>query len=454
MRRKPAVLIILFAMASFLAAQEQPAPAALQQDAQVQNLPQFTKPQLEQLVASIALYPDDLLAQVLAASTYPVDIVEAARFIKRNPSLNMDDINNELKAKKWDPSVKGLVFFPELLAKMNDNMDWTKDLGDAFLTQPKDVMDTIQVMRGKAQAAGYLNSDPNQKVTTNTEGQTEIQNTNPETVYVQDYQPSTVYGTDYDDHNDCWGYSGINSAPAWPWRGGYAAAWALGYRCGWGNNSGLAYNSNYYNGSFYKNNLQNANIDPANKTWTHDNARSRPFTADTQKAAKQLQTDSRTAQNFNKGDSAASKELKQNIQEGDRTQAAKSAIENSDRAQAAKAEAASRDLRQSAPEGARAEAAKSALQNADRSQVAARVDNSARAQNAKTAAQARPQQNVQSAMSGSRNANLERTYSNRGAQSRTVSAHTTNKGGAVKSHAGSAPKGGGAARGGAGAGRR
>ncbi len=405
MRKRLALGILLLAMGPFLVAQEQPA-AAPQQPEQI--LPKFPKSQLEELVASIALYPDDLLAQILAASTYPLDIVEAARWKKHNPSLDQDDINTELKSKKWDPSVKGLVFFPDLLAKMNDNMDWTKDLGDAFLEQQKDVMDAIQVMRGKAQAAGYLNSDPNQKVTTNTEGQTEIQSTNPETVYVQNYTPSQAYGSNWgcNDNNDYNGYSGINTAPTWPWGGGggYGYSWALGYRCGW-NRRGLDYGSNYHNGSFYKNNLSGQNVNSENSQWTNTRANASSLGSNTQQASSQLQTDSRTAQNFNKGDSAASKELKQNIQEGDRTQAAKSALEN-----------------------------------ADRSQVAARAQNSDRVQSAKTVAQSRPQQNVQPAMSASRNANVERAYSNRGAQSRTVSAQNTNRGAAVKSHAGSAPR--------------
>ncbi len=426
MRRNPVLMILLFAMSPFLAAQEQPvaapvqAPAAQEQKEQV--VPQFTKPQLEELVASIALYPDDLLAQVLAASTYPVDIVEAARWIKRNPSLDQDGINTELKAKKWDPSVKGLAFFPELLAKMSDNMDWTKDLGEAFLTQQKDVMDTIQEMRNKAQAAGYLTSDPNQKLTTNAEGQTEIQPTNPETVYVQNYTPSEAYGEDWghnDGYNDdYYGYSGINTAPAWPGRGGYACAWALGYRCGWGKNSGLTYGHNYYDGSFYKDNIRDQNVNRENRQWSNNRANASSSSTDAQQAARKLASETRTAQNFNKGDSAASKELRQNIPSGDRTQAAKSAIGN-----------------------------------AERSQVAAQ------AQNTKAVAQAQPRPAAQPAMSGSRNANAERAYSNRGAQSRTVSAHTNNKPAAVKSHAGSAPKaasrpaGGGAKRAG-GAARR
>ncbi len=475
MRRIPALLILLFAMAPFLAAQEQPAPTATAAPApatpaaatpqqQEQIVPQFTKPQLEELVAAIALYPDDLLAQVLAASTYPVDIVEAARWIKRNPSLDQDGINTELKAKKWDPSVKGLAFFPELLAKMSDNMDWTKDLGEAFLTQQKDVMDTIQEMRNKAQAAGYLTSDPNQKLTTNAEGQTEIQPTNPETVYVQNYTPSEAYGEDWghnDGYNDdYYGYSGINTAPAWPGRGGYACAWALGYRCGWGKNSGLTYGHNYYDGSFYKDNIRDQNVNRENRQWSNNRANASSSSTDAQQAARKLASETRTAQNFNKGDSAASKELRQNIPSGDRTQAAKSAIGNAERSQvaaqaqnSARVQNAKADLAARDTDGARAETAKAALQNADRAQVAAR------AQNTKAVAQAQPRPAAQPAMSGSRNANAERAYSNRGAQSRTVSAHTNNKPAAVKSHAGSAPKaasrpaGGGAKRAG-GAARR
>ncbi len=472
MRRYPVLLVLLFAVAPLLAAQEQPVPAAPQaaapqqaaQEKKEQITPQFSKPQLEELVAAIALYPDDLLAQVLAASTYPVDIVEAARWIKRNPSLDQDGINTELKAKKWDPSVKGLAFFPELLAKMSDNMDWTKDLGDAFLTQPKDVMDTIQVMRGKAQAAGYLTSDPNQKVTTNTEGQTEIQSTNPETVYVQNYTPSEAYGEDWGHHDndddDDWGdYSGVIATPAWP-GGGYGAAWALGYRCGWGkNNGGLVYGNNYYDGKFYKDNLKGKNVNRENRQWSNDRTNAGSLGSNAQQAGKQIQAESRSAQNFNKGDSAVSKELRQNLPEGDRTQAARSALGNAERSQvaaqaqnSARVQNAKADLAASkvAPAGARTEAAKTALQNADRAQVAAKAQNSARVQNAKTAAQATPRSTAQPAMSGSRNANAERAYSNRGAQSRTAS-----HGAAVKSRAGSAPKAasrpsGGGSRGGGG----
>lgn len=422
--RSIALIVLFFAIAPFLAAQEQPAAAA--GEAQ----PQFSQSQLEQLVAPIALYPDDLLAQVLAASTYPADIVAAARFLKRNPGLDQDEIKTQVTDKEWDPSVKGLMFFSELLLKMNDNMDWTKDLGDAFLEQQKDVMDTIQVMRMKAKNAGTLQSNANQDVTTNTTGQTEIQSTDPATMYPQDYTPSTAYGSDW-GYSNCY-YPAVIAAPAWPYRGGYACAWALGYRCGW-NNGGLQYNNNYYHGDFYRNNISNAIMNPENRNWAHDGADARALSSNAQQLARQSVAAGRPVQNFNQNGLAAANAAN-NLQAGDRTQAARSALQNTDRTQAARA----------------------ALQNADRSQAASQL------QNSQYSAQNYSRQNVNPAMSGSRNADLERSYSSRGAQSRNISAQTNNRGGSYKSYAGSASRssagggsrGGGGRGGGGGGGRR
>ena len=387
--RSIALIVLFFAIAPFLAAQEQSSAAAGEAQSQ------FSQSQLEQLVAPIALYPDDLLAQVLAASTYPADIVAAARFLKRNPGLDQDEIKAQITDKEWDPSVKGLMFFPELLLKMNDNMDWTKDLGDAFLEQQKDVMDTIQVMRMKAKNAGTLQSNANQDVTTNTTGQTEIQSTDPATMYPQNYTPSTAYGSDW-GYSNCY-YPAVIAAPAWPYRGGYACAWALGYRCGW-NNGGLQYNNNYYHGDFYRNNISNAIMNPENRNWAHDGADARALSSNAQQLAGQSVAAGRPAQNFNQNGLAAVNAAN-NLQAGDRTQAARSALQNTDRTQAAR----------------------SALQNADRSQAASQL------QNSQYSAQNYSRQNFNPAMSGSCNAELERSYSSRGAQSRNISAQTNNR---------------------------
>ncbi|HWU40083.1 MAG TPA: DUF3300 domain-containing protein, partial [Candidatus Acidoferrum sp.] len=115
-------------------------------------------------MAPIALYPDALLAQVLMASTYPLEVVQAERWLKANPNLTGDALEAAMQQQPWDPSVKGLTAVPQVLQMMNDNLDWTQKLGDAFLAQEKEVMDAVQVLRGKAYAAGNLKTTPQQTV--------------------------------------------------------------------------------------------------------------------------------------------------------------------------------------------------------------------------------------------------------------------------------------------------
>src|SRR5262245_4161396 len=112
----------------------------------------FKQEVLDQLLAPIALYPDALLAQVLMASTYPLEVVQAARWAKANPNLKGTQLENALQQQSWDPSVKSLAAFPQVLTMMSEKLDWTQKLGDAFLAQQKDVMDTVQKLRAKAQA--------------------------------------------------------------------------------------------------------------------------------------------------------------------------------------------------------------------------------------------------------------------------------------------------------------
>ena len=124
----------------------------------------FRPEELDQLVAPIALYPDSLLAQVLMASTYPLEIVSAARWVKANPKLQDQALDDALQTQTWDPSVKSLAVFPEVLTMMNEKLDWTQKLGDAFLAQQTDVMNAIQRLRSKAQAQGNLKTTQEQKV--------------------------------------------------------------------------------------------------------------------------------------------------------------------------------------------------------------------------------------------------------------------------------------------------
>src|SRR5499427_2984116 len=149
--------------------------------------------ELDQLLAPIALYPDDLLSQIFMASTYPLEVVEASRWAKQNQNLKGDALAQALEKQDWDPSVRSLVNFSDVLSKMSDKLDWTQKLGDVFLSQQKDVMDAVQRLRAKAQAAGNLNTTEQQKVIVE-EKIIQIEPASPEVVYVPTYDPTVIYG--------------------------------------------------------------------------------------------------------------------------------------------------------------------------------------------------------------------------------------------------------------------
>jgi Protein of unknown function (DUF3300) len=152
--------------------------------------------QLDQLTAPIALYPDPLLGSILAAATYPLEIVEAARWLDdpAHATLRGEQLTAALQAEPWDASVKALVAFPDVLRMMNENLQWMEQLGDAFLAQQGDVMDSIQRLRGNAVASGALQSTPQQTV--GSEGQdVTIEPAAPDVVYVPYYSPLVVYGS-------------------------------------------------------------------------------------------------------------------------------------------------------------------------------------------------------------------------------------------------------------------
>ena len=150
--------------------------------------------ELTQILAPIALYPDSLLAQMFMAATYPLEIVEAARFVKQDPSLKEDALDEALKEKNWDVSVKSLCHFPTVVASMNDNLEATKRLGDYFLDDQKAVMDMVQTLRAKAKAEGNLETTEEQKVIIE-EKIIIIESANPEVVYVPYYNSTIVYGS-------------------------------------------------------------------------------------------------------------------------------------------------------------------------------------------------------------------------------------------------------------------
>jgi hypothetical protein len=184
---------ILLLGAAVVAYSQQDAPPAGSQPAAAPLPPQ----QLDDLVAPIALYPDPLVGQILAASTYPVEIAEAEQWVRDHPKWKPSKLMSEAKKESWDPSVQGLVAFPDVLARLSQDLNWTTQLGNAFLSQQADVMQAVQRMRASAQAKGTLRSTPQETVSTqNQDGKTAItiEPTNPEVWYVPNYNPVYVWG--------------------------------------------------------------------------------------------------------------------------------------------------------------------------------------------------------------------------------------------------------------------
>ena len=198
--------------------------------------------QLNNLVAPIALYPDPLLSQVLAASTYPLEVVEAEQWLKQNSNLQGAQLIDAAKRQNWDPSVQALVAFPDALRLLANDVRWTTDLGNAFLAQQANVMSAVQTMRARARANGRLNTTPQQVVTMGTEdGQNaiEIQPADPQVIYVPIYSPAYVWGPPvWGSYYDPWYASGFGFGfgpgiymssyyPSWGGWGGW------GWGCGW-----------------------------------------------------------------------------------------------------------------------------------------------------------------------------------------------------------------------------
>jgi len=271
---------------------------ALPLPALAQGSPPPLKPEeLDQLVAPIALHPDKLLAQVLMASTYPLEVVQAARWVKDNAKLQGDQLNEALKEQTWDDSVKSLVFFPQVLAMLSEKLDWLQKLGDAFLSQQQDLMASIQRLRARAQSSGQLKSTPEQNVvvepaapappaqapptatsttavqapaaptttvvqaapsTTVVQAQPtviRIEQANPQVVYVPSYDPNVVYGAWPPAYPPYYPYPpGYFAASAFMFAGGMAVGAALWGDCDW-NSGGGDVNINNSNANNFTNNV-------------------------------------------------------------------------------------------------------------------------------------------------------------------------------------------------------
>ncbi|HVB57751.1 MAG TPA: DUF3300 domain-containing protein [Candidatus Acidoferrales bacterium] len=224
---------------------------------------QQTPEELQQLVAPIALYPDSLVAQILAASTFPEQVVEADRWVQAHPDLKGDALGQAVDQQPWDPSVEALTAFPSVLGNMDKNLSWTSSLGDAYYNQQQDVMDAVQVMRQRAEEAGNLKTTPQQTVAT--QGATiVIEPASPDVVYVPAYDPWSVYGGPIVAWPGWYPYPGI-------WYGGPYLSFGVGFGVGffggfgwgwphWGfdwHNRSVLYNHNRYfsrSNTFYNRN--------------------------------------------------------------------------------------------------------------------------------------------------------------------------------------------------------
>ena len=251
----------------------QPSP----QDAapQEQAAPKIPNDQLDSLVAPIALYPDPLLAQMLAASTYPLEIIQLQQWLLQHKDLKDKALVDAVQKEDWDPSVQAMAPLPDAVKQLAENIKWTTDLGNAFLAQQGDVMDAVQRMRAKAQGAGTLKSSEQQKVETKVvENKTVvvIEQANPQVVYVPSYNPVVVYGP------PVYPYPPIVYPPPPP-PGAYVATAAIsfgvgmaigaamhggwGYNCGWGGGGNNTININ--NSNNFVNNSNRTNVNGGNR---------------------------------------------------------------------------------------------------------------------------------------------------------------------------------------------
>jgi hypothetical protein len=239
--------------------------------------PPFKPEEIEALVAPIALYPDDLLSQVLMASTYPLEVVQAARWVKANPNVKGEAAVKAVENQSWDVSVKSLVAFPEVLVPMDEKLDWTQKLGDAFLADQKSVLDAVQRLRAQAQKSGNLKSNEQQKVIVEQASPQQsvivIQPANPQVIYVPAYNPTVVYGG--------WAYPGYPPY-YWPppplyypggafvagfaWGVGIAAAGAIFGGCNWGRGD---VNINVNRATNIDRNFNRTNVGTGGR-WQHD----------------------------------------------------------------------------------------------------------------------------------------------------------------------------------------
>jgi hypothetical protein len=265
-------------------------PAAFAQQAQSQVMttttsdteqaPKVPNEELDSLVAPIALYPDQLLSQTLVASTYPLEIIQLQQWLDKNKNLKDKALASAVQKQNWDPSIQAMAAFPDVVKRLANDIQWTTDLGNAFLAQESDVMDAVQRMRAKAQSKGTLKTSAQQKVETQTvEGGKQVivvQQASPDVIYVPSYDPVVVYGPPVYPYPPIYypppGYYAAGAALAFGTGVALGAAWggSWGWNCGWGHGDvNVNVNNNYVN-NYNKNNFNQANFNKQGGNWQHN----------------------------------------------------------------------------------------------------------------------------------------------------------------------------------------
>jgi uncharacterized membrane protein YgcG len=235
--------------------------------AQAPAQPPLKAEEIDQLAAPIALYPDALVAQILMAATYPLEVVQAARWSKANPNLKDKALEDALQKESWEASVKSLAAFPQVLAMMNEKLDWTQKLGDAFLGQQQEVMDAIQRLRLKAHESGNLKSTKEQTVSVEQASGTtivKIEPSDPKVVYVPAYDPMVVYAPwPYPAYPPYYYYPpGYAAGPVVWFSVGIIVGGALWGGCHWGHGGGVYISHHNHYNSFNRTNINTGN-------WNH-----------------------------------------------------------------------------------------------------------------------------------------------------------------------------------------
>jgi hypothetical protein len=279
LRNVIAIICVAFLSAGSSVALAQTPEAQSQAMTTTKEAPKIPNDQLDSLIAPIALYPDQLLSQTLVASTYPLELIQLQQWLEKNKNLKDKALASAVEKENWDPSIQAMAAFPDVVKRLADDIQWTTDLGNAFLAQESDVMDAVQRMRAKAEGKGTLKTSAQQKVETQTvEGKQVIvvQQASPDVVYVPSYDPAVIYGPPAYPYPPISypppGYYAAGAAVAFGTGVALGAAWGgnWGWNCGWGHNDVNVNVNNKYVNNYNKNNYNKANFNKQGGNWQHN----------------------------------------------------------------------------------------------------------------------------------------------------------------------------------------